>query len=438
MTYKETLDYLFSALPMYQRIGSAAYKADLVNALRLDEYFGHQHRSFKTVHVAGTNGKGSVSHMLAAVLQSAGYQTGLYTSPHLLDFRERIKVNGRNISRKYVIDFTEKHKRIFEETEPSFFEMTVFMAFDYFASSQVDIAVIEVGLGGRLDTTNVIVPEVSVITNIGLDHTQFLGNTLTEIAGEKAGIIKPSIPVVIGETQTEIRDIFIARAKQYHSDLWFSDRYYEPDFSMSNADNSVNWNLRICYGWNFKTLTLDLQGIYQKKNIPPVLMTLRILDQKGISVEKKLIENGLRNVKKLTGFMGRWHITGKMPLVVCDVAHNREGFIQILNQIQSIPCQNLHMILGFVDDKNLEPLMEILPEKAKYYLCEPKIPRAMKLNKLETFFRHQDLSYKSSDSVIGAYLFAKGNSSSNDLIYIGGSTFVVADFLRWKKKLNSF
>jgi len=438
MTYKATLDYLYKALPMYQRIGSAAYKADLENAFQMDKYFAHQHRSFKTVHVAGTNGKGSVSHMLASVLQSAGYRTGLYTSPHLLDFRERIRVDGKCITRKFVIDFTEKHKSIFEKISPSFFEMTVFMAFQYFASVKVDIAIIEVGMGGRLDTTNIITPEVSVITNIGLDHTQFLGDTLPLIAQEKAGIIKTGIPVVIGETQPETVDKFNRTAQQKNCDIWFSDEYYTPDYALQNLDSTVSWNFAKCFGWNFKNLILDLQGIYQKKNLPSVLMTLWILDQKDMRINKKHIEHGLKRITILTGLMGRWQITGRSPLVVCDVAHNLEGFVYITEQIHSTPYQNLHLVLGFVDDKKLQTIVEILPERAAYYLCEPNIPRAMKLDRLESFFRHEGLSYRCCNSVAEAYISACHSSSPNDLIYIGGSTFVVADFLQWKKKPNSF
>lgn len=433
MTYKQTLDYLYGALPMYQRIGKAAYKADLKNAHRLDNYFNHQHKSYKTIHVAGTNGKGSVSHMLASVLQTAGYKTGLYTSPHILDFRERIKVDGICIPQQFIIDFTEKHRTIFEQVKPSFFEMTVFMAFNYFASVKVDIAIIEVGLGGRLDTTNIITPEVSVITNIGYDHTQFLGTTLKEIAREKAGIIKKNIPVVIGETQHEICDIFKNLAAQKGCDIWFSDEYYITDYAMQNIDDTVSWNFAKCYDWNIKTITLDLKGIYQQKNIPPVLMTLRILNNKDIRITKNHIEGGLSNIVLNTGFIGRWQTVNQSPLVVCDIAHNCEGFIQVINQIQATPHINLHLILGFVDDKNPESILRILPETAYYYLCEPNIPRAMKVSRLETFFNKLSLPYKCHKSVVEAYLSAMDSSSPNDLIYIGGSTYVVADFLLWKK-----
>jgi len=438
MTYKETLDYLYRSLPMYQRIGNAAYKADLENAFRMDEYFEHQHRYFKSIHVAGTNGKGSVCHMLASVLQSAGYKTGLFTSPHLLDFRERIKVNGKCIPRQFIIDFTNDHKPVLEEIHPSFFEMTVFMAFDYFKKSQVDIAVIEVGLGGRLDTTNLITPDMSVITNIGLDHTQLLGNTLQEIAREKAGIIKKDIPVVIGETQKEIKAIFTGLAEEKNCPIWFADEYYLPEYSFQNFNETVTWYFNTCYKWNFKELTLDLQGYYQKKNLSTVLMVLWILSSKGIRITRHKIVSGLREVIKTTGFQGRWQIIQHNPLIVCDTAHNKEGFEQVMKQIHLISCKNLFFVLGFVNDKHIDPIADLLPKTASYHLSEPDIPRAMKLNELESYFQKYKLNYSRHNSVPEAYLSALDSASPNDLIYIGGSTFVVADFLAWKKKPNSF
>lgn len=433
MTYKETLDYLYAALPMYQRIGGIAYKANLNNAYKLDHSFGHEHRSFKTIHVAGTNGKGSVSHMLASVLQSAGYNTGLYTSPHLLDFRERIKVNGECIPEKYVIDFTEKNKKLFGEVNPSFFEMTVFLAFNYFAFQKVDIAVIEVGLGGRLDTTNVIIPEVSIITNIGYDHTQFLGNTLQEIASEKAGIIKNNIPVVISETQKEIKDIFIRSSREHHAQIWFADEYYVPDYSLQEIDSGVVWHFSKCQFWNFEKLKIDLQGQYQKRNLPAVLSALWLLKQKDLDINKQSIESGLLQIIRQTDFHGRWEILSHTPLTICDTAHNTEGFAQVIDQIRSIPYKHLHFVLGFVEDKKLNPIVKLLPEKADYYLCEPAIPRAMKLDHLESFFKNRKLAYSSFDSVASAYASALANSSPDDLVYIGGSTFVIADLLRLKK-----
>ena len=419
---------------MYQRIGSAAYKADLENAFRLDKYFDYPHRRFKTIHVAGTNGKGSVSHMLASVLQSAGYKMGLYTSPHLLDFRERIKIDGQCVSKEFVIDFTEKNKKVFEKIQPSFFEMTVFMAFEYFASLKVEIAIIEVGLGGRLDTTNIITPEVSIITNIGLDHTQFLGNTIPEIASEKAGIIKKGIPVVISETQPETLDIFKKVAQNQHSEIHFSEEHYKVEYALQNLDGTIDWKFNTCSGWSFEKLTLDLQGMCQKKNLPAVLMALWILKQKGFVIEPKDIERGIKKIIPLTHLSGRWQIFSRSPLVVCDIAHNVDGFKEIIRQILSTPFQHLHMVLGFVDDKKLQPIVEMLPADASYYLCEPDIPRAMKIDLLESFFRKQNLSYQCFHSVSEAYNSACGISSSNDLIYIGGSTFVVADFLKWHKK----
>jgi dihydrofolate synthase/folylpolyglutamate synthase len=438
MTYKETLDYLCQALPMYQNIGSSAYKSDLKNAFWLDDYFKSPHRSFRSIHVAGTNGKGSVCHMLASVLQSAGYRTGLFTSPHLIDFRERIKVDGKCISKQYVINFTRRYKTIFQKIKPSFFEMTVFMAFDYFKKSKVDIAIIEVGLGGRLDTTNLITPILSVITNIGFDHTQILGNTLQKIAREKAGIIKNTVPVIVGETQQETKPIFTEYANRNRCTIWFADEYYSPDSVIYNSNATVTWNLRECYQWNFKSVTLDLQGLYQKKNLPTVFMVLWMLHNQGIKINTQIIEKGLRSVVKRTGFQGRWQIIDYNPLVVCDIAHNKEGFEQVIGQIYSLSFQNLIFILGFVNDKLIEPIVSLLPRTGTYYLTEPSIPRAMKLPILEACFQKHKLHYIPCATVSEAYVLAIESASSNDLIYIGGSTFVVADFLSRKNCSNSF
>ena len=337
MNYQKTLNWLFDQLPMYQRQGKAAYKADLNNTLELDRYFNYPHKKFKSIHVAGTNGKGSISHMLASVLQEAGYKVGLYTSPHLKDFRERIRVNGEVISEEFVVDFIKDHRSKFEEIKPSFFEMTVAMAFDYFAKMQIDVAVVEVGMGGRLDSTNIIQPNLSVITNIGLDHTAFLGNTLEEIATEKAGIIKEHTPVVIGETHVETEEVFIERAKKLKSDIYFADQFYEIDYAMLTIDNKQVFNVKLGEEIIYKDLKLDLLGSYQKKNLLTVLKALEILGKNAYNFELEHIYKGLEKVVKNTGLKGRWQILENNPLIVCDTAHNLEGLTYVIDQIKHTP-----------------------------------------------------------------------------------------------------
>ncbi len=432
MTYHETIEYLFHALPMYQRIGGPAYKANLENAFILDKKLNYPHTKYKTIHVAGTNGKGSVSHILSSVLQASGYKTGLYTSPHLLDFRERIKVDGAMVSEHFVVDFTEKYKDLFEQIKPSFFEMTAFMAFEYFAHKEVDIAIIEVGLGGRLDTTNIITPEVSVITNIGMDHTQFLGDTLEKIAQEKAGIIKKNIPVVIGETQEVICDVFNSAAKKHNSKIYYADQFYSIAYLMKNLDNTVQHSFTNCYNWNFENLNTDLLGNYQKSNIITSLMVLAILNKKSMTVKVAAIKSGLKQVRKLSGLIGRWQEIDYNPRVVCDIAHNAEGMKQVIEQISDTPYKNLHMILGFVADKDINKILSLLPFKANYFLCEPSIPRALDVAELAERFKTFGLEFKKYNHVIDAYKSAKDTADPGDLIYIGGSTFVVADFLKQK------
>lgn len=433
MSYKETIEYLYQALPMYQRIGGPAYKADLENAFILDEKLNRPHAKYKTIHVGGTNGKGSVSHILASVLQASGYKTGLYTSPHLLDFRERIRVNGAMVSRKFVIDFTERNKNLFEEIKPSFFEMTAFMAFEYFAYEEADIAIIEVGLGGRLDTTNIITPEVSVITNIGMDHMQFLGNTMEKIAIEKAGIIKENIPVVIGETQKQIKSVFSETAKNKNSKIFFADQNYSIAYGMRNQDNTLQYKFKDFFHWEFQSLETDLQGTYQKSNICTSLMTLSVLDKGGLEVNPKAIEKGLKHVVKTTGLSGRWQETGHNPRVVCDIAHNAEGMKQVLENINDTPHRKLYMVLGFVSDKDIEKILSLLPHRAVYFLCEPDIPRALPVEELAEKFEAMKFAYTIHKNVIDAIGAAKRQAAPDDMIYLGGSTFVVADFLRYKK-----
>lgn len=390
---------------MYQRIGAAAYKVDVSNTLKLMAHLKEPQSSFKSVHVAGTNGKGSTSHMLASVLQDAGYKVGLYTSPHLKDFRERIKLNGKMIPEQKVVDFVENHRSFFEENQLSFFEMTVGLAFDYFKNEKVDIAIIEVGLGGRLDSTNVINPEVSVITNIGLDHTQFLGTTLAEIASEKAGIIKSKIPVVIGEAKPETTAVFIDKARKEKSPILFVEEEELPEF---------------------KT---DLLGNYQIKNYKTAYATLGVLKQKGWGISNKNIENGFLNVAKNTGLQGRWQLLNKSPKVICDTAHNIEGLSLVLNQLKKEDFDQMHIVLGVVADKNLDAILPLFPKNAIYYFCKPAVIRGLAEAKLQQKARAYELIGASYVSVSEAYKSAMTAAKTKDLIFIGGSTFVVAEIL---------
>jgi dihydrofolate synthase/folylpolyglutamate synthase len=429
--YPEVLDFLYSQLPMFQRTGPAAYKNNLDNTIRLDEMFNHPHHSFKTIHVAGTNGKGSVSHMLASVLQEAGYKTGLYTSPHLKDFRERIRVNGEMISEEAVVEFTEKYriKNEIEILEPSFFELTVTMAFDYFRAMQVDVAVIEVGLGGRLDSTNIITPEVSVITNISFDHMSLLGNSLPEIAAEKAGIIKYGIPVVIGETSPETSPIFEQFAKRMIASIEFADRNYHSDYSMQTIDGKQSLNIRKSEFLMYPDLQLDLLGIYQRHNVPTVLQTIDVLNEKNWNLSEDNIRCGLENCVDNTGLMGRWQIIGHNPLTICDTGHNPAGIKLVVEQIKQTPYRELHMIIGLVNDKDQDEVLSLLPADARYYFTKASIPRATQPEELAekaAKFRLQGNSYQ---TVPQALFAAKDNAGKNDLIFIGGSTFVVAEVL---------
>lgn len=405
MNYLETINWMFSQLPMYQNQGKTAYKEDLSNTIKLDNHLKNPHQKFKSIHVAGTNGKGSTSHMLASILQEAGYKVGLYTSPHLKDFRERIKINGKEISKHFVIGFINRNKTFFEENSLSFFEMTVGMAFDFFAKQKVDIAIIEVGLGGRLDSTNVITPEVSVITNIGIDHTQFLGNTLELIAKEKGGIIKPNIPVVIGETQKETKSVFLGLAKQNDAEITF-------------ADKEVS-----------QTYKSDLKGNYQKSNIITAIQAINTLNKNGFKVSSDNVKIGLLSVVKNTGLLGRWQILQEQPKVICDTAHNKEGLIYIMNQLKDEKYENLHFVLGFVNDKNLSSVIKLFPIEAKYYFCKPNISRGLNADILKDEFIKKGYSGDSYKSVKEAYKASLDKAKSSDLIYVGGSTFVVAEIV---------
>ena len=405
--YKEVTDYLFSQLPMYQRQGKAAYKSDLKNTFLLMDALNHPYKNFKSIHVAGTNGKGSTSHMIASVLQEAGYKVGLYTSPHLKDYRERIKINGQLIPENYVIDFVNNNKQSFEKIGLSFFEWTVGLAFNYFIEENVDIAIIEVGLGGRLDSTNVITPLISVITNIGKDHTQFLGDTLEKIAFEKAGIIKPNIPVVIGETQKETKPVFIQVAQQKKAPLIFADELETP------------------------SLSSDLKGVYQQKNIKTAFATLNTLTKyySDFSVNDDNINKGLRNVVKNTGLRGRWEILQKKPFIVADTAHNKEGLELVINQFTNLPHKQKHFILGFVNDKNIEEIINLFPEDASYYFTQPNISRALNINNLKQIIDKTNLQAQFFNTPKEALKHVKATANQEDIIYIGGSTFIVAEIL---------
>lgn len=405
MTYTETVNWMFQQLPMYQNQGKTAYKKDLTNTLLLAEHLNNPERDFKSIHVAGTNGKGSTSHMLASVLQEAGYKVGLYTSPHLKDYRERIKINGKDITEGFVVAFIEKHKNFLEANNLSFFEMTVGMAFSYFFEEKVDIAIIEVGLGGRLDSTNIITPEVSVITNIGLDHTQFLGNTLEAIAKEKGGIIKSNTPVVIGETQKETQDVFKALAKTHHSTIYFAD------------ETVIN------------TLESDLVGNYQQHNIKTVIKTIDVLCNRDFLITDNQLKNGLLHVVKNTNLKGRWQVLQNQPKIVCDTAHNKEGLTYIVEQLKNEVFENLHIVFGVVNDKDLSSILHLLPKKATYYFCKPNIFRGLDAKVLQSAFLSEDLHGEIYLNVNEALMSAKANANPEDFIYIGGSTFVVAEII---------
>lgn len=433
MTYEETINYMFSQLPMYQRVGKAAYKADLERTIKLDKYFGHPHKNFKTVHVAGTNGKGSVSHTIASVLQEAGYNVGLYTSPHYLDFRERIKINGHKIEKEFVVDFVQQNLKFFETLKPSFFEMTVAMAFEYFSEKNVDVAVIEVGLGGRLDSTNIITPLVSVITSIGLDHTQFLGNTLRHIANEKAGIIKSGVPVVVGDTKVETKDVFHIKAQQVDAPIFFADHFFNVRDYLKNADDKLVFTVERNGKTVYEGLEFGLSGDYQRFNVPTILLTLEQLS-KHFNFTKADIYNGFANVVQNTGAMGRWQTLSHSPTVICDSGHNPSAIFNVVEQLKSMKYDNLHIIFGMVNDKDTSKILKLLPKNATYYFTKASIPRALDqrdLKKQASLFGLNGESYETVDLAIKSALT---KSKTDDLIFIGGSIFVVAEAISFFKK----
>ncbi len=429
MTYQEAIDYLYSRLPMFQNQGARAYKPGLTTTREFCARLGNPQNSFKSIHIAGTNGKGSTSHMLAAVLQQSGYKVGLYTSPHLKSFTERIRINGEVVDETFVVEFVEAHRDFIESAMPSFFEVTVAMAFAYFARQGVDMAVVEVGMGGRLDSTNIIVPEVSVITNISFDHMQYLGDTLPKIAAEKAGIIKPGVPVVVSESaEQEVIDVFVNKATEANADLYLAENLvdlrevrYDPESLHIRAVEHVS------DGDRELALTLDLSGNYQEKNVKGVLIALRILQEKGFEISEEAVVEGLRRVKETTGLKGRWQTLRLLPRVICDTAHNQAGLQSILQQLRGLDYRQLRFVLGFVADKDLATILALFPKNASYYFCQPANTRAIPAPQLAAKALEYGITGEAFDNVNRALEKALKDSSSEDVIYVGGSTFVVAD-----------
>ena len=424
MTYQQTIDYLYNQLPVFQKVGGTAYKEGLDNSLALDNYFGHPHRNYKTIHVAGTNGKGSTSHLIAAILQQAGYKVGLYTSPHLIDFRERIRVNGEKISEEYVVDFVDRHKSAFEPIQPSFFELTMMMSFLYFSDLKVDVAIIEVGMGGRLDSTNIITPDLSIITNIGFDHMQYLGNTLEKIAAEKAGIMKPNVPVIIGEAEGGVREVFSNTAKKVGTPIIFAE---DEDLMISS--------LRTASGWLFDTkyylhLRGELSGYAQVKNAVTVVCAIRELIKLGYVIPSKAVYSGFAYVTEFTGLMGRWQIVQEFrPKIVCDTGHNVDGIRYIVEQLATEKYKTLHFVLGVVNDKDVSSILALLPKKAIYYFTRASIPRAMDERSLQQLASKKGLMGYSYSTVSEAVHAAKDWALADDFVFIGGSNFVVGEAL---------
>lgn len=428
MNYADTTNWMFNKFPMYQKIGAAAYKPDLGNIKKLLDFLGNPQNSFKTVHVAGTNGKGTVSHTLASIFQECGYKTGLYTSPHLRDFRERIRINGLMIPEQNVIDFIGNNKKKFEEMQLSFFEMATGMAFDYFAKEKVDIAIIEVGLGGRLDSTNVINPELSVITNISLDHVNMLGNTLAEIAVEKAGIIKPNTPVVIGETQSETKDVFIKKAQECNAPIYFADQIIDCEKIHIESLDYQKFDIWKNNELYIEAVEFPLLGFYQKKNLATVICAIEILKDK-FKIDMKDVINGLEFVVKNTNLMGRWQILCRQPLVIADTGHNVGGIKEIVMQLSDMSFRKLHFVLGCVNDKDIDGILHLLPQYADYYFCKADIPRGLDANVLAAKAFGVGLHGNVYESVQQAYNSAINNAHFEDVVFIGGSNFTVAEVI---------
>ena len=426
MTYSETINYLFNSTPLFQNVGKDAYKEGLENTYLLDEHFGHPHRHFKTIHVAGTNGKGSCSHTLAAILQSAGYKVGLYTSPHLVDFRERIRVNGTPVSEQYVIDFVEQHRAFFEPLHPSFFELTTAMAFNYFAEQQVDVAIIEVGLGGRLDCTNIIRPDLCLITNISFDHIQFLGDTLAKIASEKAGIIKPGIPVIIGETTPETKPVFTQKALQEGAPIHFAE---EEQYLQSSSVNEQG--KRIYQTRDYANLEGELGGLCQVKNTNTLLSAIRVLQSIGYEIKEPHVREGFAHVCALTGLMGRWQKLQEKPTLVCDTGHNKGGIQYIVEQLSAQKYRRLHIVMGMVNDKDISGVLAMLPKEATYYFTKASVNRALSETEVQRLAGEAGLRGNTYPCVADAVQAAKETAEAEDFIFVGGSTFIVADLLKF-------
>ena len=423
MHYQEALDFLYQSLPMFQRQGKVAFRKDLHNTVKFSAHLDNPHRRFKSVHIAGTNGKGSTAHSIAAVLQSAGYKTGLYTSPHLKSFRERIKVNGHMISEQEVAGFVNKNKSFIEGLKPSFFETTVVMAFDHFAKKQVDVAVIEVGLGGRLDSTNIITPLISVITNIGLDHTDLLGDTLPQIASEKAGIIKPGIPVVVSESQTGTADVFQLKARESNAGLYFADREY-----IVRGDSIADCQVLKASGEVLiPSLTFDLKGTYHFRNVPGIIKAIDLLQKNGFEISREALIRGLSRAAAITGLKGRWQLLGKNPLTICDIAHNESGIRPIVKYIAGRGFPQVHIVWGMVNDKNIGDILKLLPTGARYYFCQAQIPRALPVGTLAQKAKAAGLSGKTFENVNAAISAARSAAGKDDFVFVGGSAFVVAE-----------
>ncbi|MFC5623866.1 bifunctional folylpolyglutamate synthase/dihydrofolate synthase [Algoriphagus winogradskyi] len=449
MNYQETLDYLFNSLPMFQRVGASAFRKDLRSTIALCDHLGNPEKKFKSIHVAGTNGKGSSSHSLAAIFQSAGYKTGLYTSPHLKSFTERIRINGQEISPELVVRFVEENKSFLDELKPSFFEMTVGMAFWHFAEQEVDIAIIEVGMGGNYDSTNIITPELSLITHIGYDHVQFLGDTLPLIAGEKSGIIKKDVPVVISETHEETKAVFLEKAKTMNAPITFADQNWKASkeseedgkaiFSIQsfNQSEELKWSVKTqTSAYSAKThtkaqnsfkLTFGLNGNYQKYNLPGILESVAQMRQMGWNLPIEAVLEGLKNVTQLTGLKGRWQTLSFNPTVICDTGHNEAGFREILSQLETYTFEQLWFVIGMVQDKDISKVLSMLPKSANYVFCEAKLPRALPADQLAEKAAPLGLTGETIPDINEALAFARKNAAENDLIFVGGSTFVVAE-----------
>ena len=424
MTYEETIEYLYNSVPMFQKVGAVAYKEGLYNTIKLDEHFGHPHKKYKTIHVAGTNGKGSCSHTIASILQNAGYKVGLYTSPHLKDFRERIKINGVCIDKEYVVDFVENEQYFFKPLSPSFFELTTALAFKYFAEKHVDIAVIEVGLGGRLDCTNIITPILSIITNISFDHTQFLGNTLAKIAHEKSGIIKNNIPIIIGESVEKTRPVFKDKAHECNSPITFAENENELLETTQNQQGGILYTSK-----TFGIINGELGGIYQIKNTKTILCAIKKLKELGLKISNDDVKNGFANVTQNTGLLGRWQKIKDNPTIICDTGHNVGGWVYLSKQLKAQKCKQMRIIFGMVDDKDISTVMGLLPVNAVYYFTKANNKRAIEENAIMRIANKLQLSSNYYPNVKSAYEKALNDADRNDFIFIGGSSYIVADFL---------